>query len=223
MLAQPSIRADELLRRIGTPRAPLIADVRIAEDVSALPRSIPTAVAVDYRRIESLKDETRPIVTVCHKGLKIGQGAAARLRAFGCEAVYLEGGFTGWHDAHLPTCRIAAGHGTWVLPATPTPKELAGTWVIRRFIDQSADILRVDRNETAAVAERFGGTPVASDPHTYLQKTDLVFPRLSTALKQAETLPDALFDGFLRIARTEATYLHHTFSAFDALFAGTET
>ena len=67
-------------RLIGTPEAPVVIDVRIAEDIAALPRLIPTSRLISHDQIATLTDPPGRAVVVCTKGRKLSEGAAAWLR-----------------------------------------------------------------------------------------------------------------------------------------------
>ena len=168
MPSPTTMTALQLSRRIGLPDAPVILDVRIAEDIAADPRTLPGSVARDFRRVaEWAGDFTgQDVVVVCQRGLKLSEGVAAWLRHKGISAETLEGGFEGWAAAQLPLvkpehvpARLAQGHTLWVTRARPKVDRIACPWLIRRFIDPTAVFLFVAASEVAAVAERFGATP----------------------------------------------------------------
>jgi rhodanese-related sulfurtransferase len=162
------ITANDLSTRIGLPDAPLLIDVRTAEDAAADPRILPAAIARDHRDIGAWAPALRgrQVVVLCQKGLKLSEGAAAWLRHEGAAARVLQGGFAGWREAGLPLLRTAAipqrdaaGRTLWVTRARPKVDRIACPWLIRRFVDRDAVFLFVAASEVAAVAERFGATP----------------------------------------------------------------
>lgn len=151
----------QLMRRIGTPDAPTVYDVRLAEDIAADPRLIPTSIALPYTAFDPCPVETGPVVVVCQRGRKLSEGVAAMLRAQGISAETLEGGTEAWAAAGLPMVPMAAlaGTGLWVTRHRPKVDRIACPWLIRRFINPSARFLFVAPAEVAAVGDRFGATP----------------------------------------------------------------
>lgn len=166
------ISSEQLSRLIGTPRCPVIVDVRVDEHVSADRRFIPTArrfpaaKAGDWAPSIASRHPGRPVVVCCQGGAKLAQGAAAWLRHHGVDADVLEGGFEGWAAAGLPLVpeeripsRDAEGRTVWVTRARPKIDRIACPWLIRRFVDPSAVFLFVAPSEVIDVADRFGATP----------------------------------------------------------------
>jgi rhodanese-related sulfurtransferase len=159
---------DKLARLIGRPDAPAIVDLRTDEDFALDPRLLPGAV----RRPHALVPEWarafagRSAVAVCHRGLKLSQGAAAWMRHEGVAAESLEGGMVAWAGAGLPLVpeaklppRDRAGRTVWVTRARPKVDRIACPWLVRRFVDPGAVVLFVAPSEVAGVAERFRATP----------------------------------------------------------------
>ncbi|EPX80227.1 chromate resistance protein ChrB domain-containing protein [Litoreibacter arenae] len=148
-----------LMRLIGTPDAPTILDVCIDADFADDPRLIPTARRWPHPEIGGF-DGAGPVVVVCQKGLKLSHGAAAFLRAKGIAAEALEGGIYAWRDAGLPLIPAAAIPAPlWVTRHRPKIDRIACPWLIRRFVDPSAQFMFVPPSEVPAVAEKFGATP----------------------------------------------------------------
>ena len=87
MPAPNAISNDKLFRLIGTPRAPLLLDVRSDEDYEADPRLIPGAIRADDQALAAFAAPTGAgsavgsVVAVCEAGHRRCQGAAAWLRA----------------------------------------------------------------------------------------------------------------------------------------------
>jgi rhodanese-related sulfurtransferase len=168
MAAPDTISVAQLSRLIGTPEAPLVLDVRTAEDRAMDPRLLPASLPRDPRTVSAWATEYvgRTIVVADRHGAKLSQGAAAWLRQAGARAEYLEGGFDAWLQAdglliqpnHLPT-RDQQGRTVWVTRARPKIDRIACPWLIRRFVDPNAIFLFVALSEVAGVAERFGATP----------------------------------------------------------------
>lgn len=168
MPAPDTITTQQLLRLIGTPEAPLVLDVRIAEDKAADQRFIPGATWRDWRTVQDWAPALagRSIVVSCQRGLKLSQGVAAWLRHVGARAESLEGGHEAWVAAGAPLvvpaqvpARDAQGRTLWVTRQRPKVDRIACPWLIRRFVDPAAVFLFVAPSEVPAVAERFGATP----------------------------------------------------------------
>lgn len=165
MPSPTEISAAQLARLIGTPDCPVLLDMRIDADHDADPRLIPAARRRPYDAPGDLPPGARAVV-ICHKGLKLSQGAAALLRLDGVRAETLEGGAAAWRAAGLPMVpsasigpRDAAGRTLWVTRARPKIDRIACPWLIRRFVDPSARFLFVAPSQVAAVADRFGAQP----------------------------------------------------------------
>lgn len=168
MPAPASISTDKLARLVGTPRAPVLLDVRAEEDYAADPRLLPGSFRADDRALPALAARLsgQASVVVCQAGHRRSQGTAAWLRAEGCPSESLAGGFEAWRDAGLPLfdaaslpARDAQGRTVWVTRARPKIDRIACAWLIRRFLDPRAIILYVAPTEVAGVAERYGAAP----------------------------------------------------------------
>jgi rhodanese-related sulfurtransferase len=163
-----SISPEKLARLIGTPHCPVLIDVRTDDDFAADPRLIPGAVR---RRAEdaptwSPEYADRATITICLRGGKLAQGAAAWLRHARADAETLDGGFEAWKAARLPLVptanlppRDAQGRTIWVTRARPKIDRVACPWLIRRFVDPGAVFLYVAPSEVVAAGERFKATP----------------------------------------------------------------
>ncbi|WP_299041714.1 rhodanese-like domain-containing protein [uncultured Tateyamaria sp.] len=188
------IPADEMYALLGTAHGPHIIDVTLPEDVAADPWRLPTAMPVHHRDVLDavpFLDPGRPVVTVCQKGLKLSQGAAALLRAAGIGARALQGGNLAWQAADHPrlACDLAPDMGTaWVLPATRDRGALAAAWTVMRWFDRNARVMWVAPDHVSAVADRFGAT--LHDPDTSLTTNfaarGLIHPALVVFLDRVE-------------------------------------
>ncbi|WP_020592272.1 chromate resistance protein ChrB domain-containing protein [Kiloniella laminariae] len=172
MSSPTEITVAQLSRLIGTPNAPVLIDVRIDEDFEDDPRFIPGAFRHGFREIETLAPQLmgKSVVVVCQKGLKLSQGAAALLRHHGVNAESLETGTLGWSAAGLPSVpaksiptRTAKGNTLWVTRLRPKIDRIACPWLIRRFVDPSAQFLFVVPSQVESVAEKFDATPFDVD------------------------------------------------------------
>jgi rhodanese-related sulfurtransferase len=105
MSSYTSISADKLSRLIGTAHTPTLIDVSIDQDFDACPRVIPGAVCRPHLNTSEWASELtgRPVIVICQKGQKLGEGVAAWLRHSSVAAEILEGGFVGRQQANLPT------------------------------------------------------------------------------------------------------------------------
>ncbi|MBD9371195.1 chromate resistance protein [Rhizobium sp. ARZ01] len=168
MASYNAISPEKLARLIGTPRAPVIIDVRDDDDFAAAPCLLPSAIRKSYADVEAWAPAYRGrwVVVTCQKGLKLSEGVAAFLRRAGAQAEILEGGFAAWQETALPLVPVkslpqeeTAGGTLWVTRSRPKIDRIACPWLIRRFIDPEARFLFVSPSEVEAVAERFGATP----------------------------------------------------------------
>ncbi len=168
MPAFASVAPDKLARLIGTPRCPVIIDVREPDALAADPRLIPTSVRLDHAAAHTWASAYggQSVVVSCQRGKKLSEGAAAWLRYFGAKAEVLEGGFHSWREAGLPLVPVAAiprlntsGTTVWVTRSRPKVDRIACPWLIRRFVDPGAVFLFVAPAEVEDVATRFDATP----------------------------------------------------------------
>ncbi len=168
MPAPDTITVAQLARLVGTPDAPIIVDVRIADDNAVNSRMLPASTSRDHRTVSAWATAyaREPVAVVSQRGQKIAQGTAAWLRHVGAHAEYLEGGFEAWRQAnnlliqprHVPA-RDNEGRTVWVTRSRPKIDRIACPWLIRRLIDPAAVFLFVAPAEVANVADRFGATP----------------------------------------------------------------
>lgn len=166
-MAPPThISVTQLNRLIGTPKAPVVVDVRTEEDFNLDPQRIPTAIRCAHGSVSKLADKlfSSPVVVYCQKGLKISEGAAAVLRASGVKAEVLTGGHFAWRDENLPLIAESLrppsnenNQTVWVTRHRPKIDRIACPWLIRRFIDRDAQFLFVSPSAVYAVSEKFNG------------------------------------------------------------------
>jgi rhodanese-related sulfurtransferase len=168
MSSYTSISSDKLARLIGTAKAPTLIDIRIDEDFDADPRLIPGAMRRSHRDLQDWAPKLtgQSVVVICHKGLKLSEGAAAWLRQSGIAAETLEGGHLGWTESQKPAVpaekipkRDGRGRTVWVTRERPKIDRIACPWLIRRFIDPAAVFLFVKPSEVEAVGDRFDAVP----------------------------------------------------------------
>ena len=174
-MPQPNqITPAQLSRLIGTPEAPVVLDVRLAEDAAALPRVIPTSRRMAHDA--ALPEDLGPhVVVVCVRGRKLSEGVAAMLRTRGIAAEVLEGGTEAWAAAGLPMVPMATlpAGPLWVTRHRPKIDRIACPWLIRRFVDPGAQFLFVAPSEVQAVADRFGAVPFDIEGVTFSHRGDL--------------------------------------------------
>ncbi len=169
------ISTEQLASLVGTGECPTLVDLRIDEDFEADPTLLPTSFRQDFRDVGTWSGQLpdRPVVVICHKGLKISQGVSALLRCQGHSAAHLTGGKVAWADERRPTVPahrmppgLAEEPSRWVTSFDPGIGAIAAGWLIRRFIDTRAQLLFVDPDQVSAVADRLGATALAaSDGH----------------------------------------------------------
>jgi rhodanese-related sulfurtransferase len=144
----------ELKQQLAAFPPPTLVDVRrqaaFEQDREVIPgaiRRLPEEVANWAELIEPW----RPVVVHCVRGHEVGQGAAAALRARGVDARYLAGGLERWRADGNRTIPFAAPT-RWVTRARPKIDRIACPWLIRRFIDPSAEFFYVPNAEVRAFA-----------------------------------------------------------------------
>jgi rhodanese-related sulfurtransferase len=156
----------ELYARLGTSSAPLVVDVRRTADVSSGDRMIVGAFhrpADDVAGWSKGLPDDRTLVVYCGDGQKLSPSVASALCARSLAAAYLEGGMAAWNESGLPTRMNIGGSATWVTREHPKIDRIACPWLIRRFIDPSAEFIYVPTKEVLAVAKQMGATPYDID------------------------------------------------------------
>jgi rhodanese-related sulfurtransferase len=152
-----------LISQLGRADAPLVIDVRRPPAFDADERMIVSAIRQRPAEIDRWKDalpKNRPIIVYCVHGHEVSQNAASALQAAGYPATYLEGGITGFREGGGPTRKKEiAGSTKWVTRERPKVDRIACPWLIRRFIDESAEFLYVPAEQVFAVAKETGAIP----------------------------------------------------------------
>ena len=241
------IMPEQLLKRIGTHDMPALVDLRIDEDFREDPVLIPGSVRIEFKDLDRVIDYigNRPAVVLCHKGLKISQGVAAQLRARSIQTEVLAGGFTAWRDAGGPIVAVTNVPSTtsWVTRQRPKVDRIACPWLIRRFIDPTAEILFVPATDVALVAEKFDAIPFdvegvrfshveeACSFDTFLQEFRIEYApltKMAEVIRAADTnvldrSPQAsgvlaILLGLSRMYRDDYAQLEAGFAICDALF-----
>jgi rhodanese-related sulfurtransferase len=169
-----SIAPAALYSLLGSPRSPLVVDVRKDPAFAEDDRLIAGALRPDGDLAEFVSRHAgaRPVVAYCVKGAEVGIGAAAMLAQAGHDASYLEGGIKAWRAEGLPTIvrrpewRVPGG-SRWITRERPKIDRIACPWLIRRFIDPIARFDYVPTQKVfdeakarQAVAYDIAGAPV---------------------------------------------------------------
>ncbi|MEM7439135.1 MAG: chromate resistance protein ChrB domain-containing protein [Pseudomonadota bacterium] len=161
MFAPHAFDPNHLLSLLGRPDCPQLLDVCLAQDFAEDPRVIPTATRISHDQISDAPVHGE-VVVVCQKGLKLSQGAAARLRNRGVEAGFLVGGVSAWKQSGMPL--IAAtdleSAQLWVTGHRPNPNTLAAIWVVKRFICRTAEFMFVEPDQVDLVAQNFAAQTI---------------------------------------------------------------
>lgn len=166
-----SVSVQALASTLGTPNAPLIIDVRRAqafdEDDSIIPsalRGVPDAISIWHPAL--IKE--RSIVAYCVHGHEVSQGAVRALIDAGLDARFLAGGIAAWREAGQPLLAkqsdlgvpaVVGSPSRWITRERPKIDRIACPWLIRRFIDPSAQFLYVPSNEVLETAKRERAVP----------------------------------------------------------------
>jgi rhodanese-related sulfurtransferase len=153
-----SITAAELRQSIRSNQPPLIIDVRSRERFFEAGDLIRGALRRDPSRLAEWA-QTLPaaasVVVYCVHGHEVSQEVAKALKA-----KYLEGGIEGWREAGGELAAKPKGAATrWVTRERPKIDRIACPWLIRRFIDPSAEFLYAPTPEVRRVAKEREAIP----------------------------------------------------------------
>jgi rhodanese-related sulfurtransferase len=163
--AIPTILPAELAPLLGTAAAPVLVDLRPADQT--FDHLIPGAIRRSPADVESWWHALPPARPVAVLDLAGGPGShatAAALIRHGLQARHLDGGFATWRERKLPTRRIVAGkEDKWVTRERPKIDRIACPWLIRRFINPGAAFIYVPKGRVLAVAAETGATPYDID------------------------------------------------------------
>lgn len=164
MPAPNEITCKQLLRRIGLPDCPVIVDISIDPDFAEDPFLIPSSFRHPHTDLDGLiaRLDGQACVIACQQGIKLSQGLTSRLQVRGIAAQFLSGGMYGWRDtpgtSRIPFAALPDS-GLWVTRHRPKIDRIAVPWLIRRFVDRSAEFMFVSPDQVAGAADRYGGTP----------------------------------------------------------------
>lgn len=161
-----SISISRLAKVLGTPRAPIIVDVRRDETFDIAEHLLAGAIWRSPQRVQHWCNglpRNQPLVVYCAHGQELSRGVAETLEAAGTSASYLTGGFGAWSAQNLPLRRKRPGEGEkpshWVTRERPKVDRIACAWLIRRFIDPTATFMYVPAERVLATAAETGATP----------------------------------------------------------------
>ena len=160
-----SISPTDLYARMGRADAPLLLDVRRSEKFLASTRMLAGARRCRPEDVAALADAgpLREVVVYCVYGHNVSADAAAALRAAGWNARALAGGIEGGEDGVDSAHDIAEWRAQrpltivkrpdwgvtgeqpsrWITRERPKIDRIACPWLIRRFIDPSAEFFYV--------------------------------------------------------------------------------
>jgi rhodanese-related sulfurtransferase len=160
------ISVPELVARLGSPRWPVVLDVRRAPAYEGDDATLPAARRCPPEELGAFAASlpaAAEVVCCCVHGHEVSQGAAKALRARGFDARYLEGGVERWRGSGLPLLRKHAAFGIpgaaasrWVTRERPKIDRIACPWLVRRFVDPRAQFIYLPTGEVLDAARRAG-------------------------------------------------------------------
>ncbi len=165
------LSVSDIYSTLGSPRAPLLIDVRRDVAFAADSRLIASATWRDPFAVqdwEKFLPRHRSVVVYCVHGHEISQNVCAALREKGIAASFLEGGIEAWNARQLPTVLKNPALGipsamnaasTWITRERPKIDRIACPWLIRRFIDPMARFIYVPSGEVLDAAKRQSAIP----------------------------------------------------------------
>jgi rhodanese-related sulfurtransferase len=155
----------DLYRHLGGNNYPLVIDVRKPAAFDSEDRMLPGAVRVPPDQLNTWDPtHARGLVTYCVHGQEVSQRAAAALRDRGFHATHLEGGIELWRELGMPLLRKVPALNVpgdkpsrCVTRERPKIDRIACPWLIRRFIDPTAQFFYVPTSQVFATAEKMRG------------------------------------------------------------------
>jgi len=245
-----SISPAELRTLAGAFPPPTLIDARLAPDFERDPVLIPGAVRGPRDQVHDWAldvEPWRPAVVYCVKGREVGRETAESLRAVGVDARALDGGLARWREEGGAT--VAWRTPTrWVTRARPKVDRIACPWLVRRFIDPSAEFFFVPAAEVLTFAVERNATPfdvpdveythagAACSFDAFIRRHALADPalaRLADIVRGADTdalalAPQAagllaLSLGMSRIFADDMAMLRFGMLVYDALYAWCES
>jgi rhodanese-related sulfurtransferase len=245
-LSETGCTSDDLARAARAPFPPTLIDVRRPAAFERDPVRIPMSLrcepdAVDAR--SAALERWRPVVVYCVHGHEVSQNAARVLRERGLRATFLAGGIEHWREAGLPVEPWTAPT-RWVTRERPKVDRIACPWLVRRFVDATAEFFYVPAAAVQSCAREQGAVPFDIPGVEYGHAgercsfdafvarhapDDAALARLADVVRAADT--DTLHraapaSGLLAVSLglgrgidDDATLLHHGLLVYDALYA----
>ena len=239
--------ADDLRAAMRAPFPPTVIDVRRAAAFERDPVRIPMSLRCEpdsgFDALSATLERWRPVVAYCVHGHEVSQNAARVLRERGLRATFLAGGIEHWREAGLPIA-TSTPPTRWVTRERPKIDRIACPWLVRRFVDASAEFFDVPSREVRAFAQANGAVPFDVPDVEYGHagarcsfdafvarhaRDDAALARLADIVRAADTdtLQDAAqASGLLAVSAglgrgigDDATLLHHGLLVYDALYA----
>ena len=204
MIMDAAISPLELEQRLAAFPPPTLVDVRRAPAFAADPAVIPGAVKRDPERVVGWADTLepwRPVVVYCVHGHEVGSDVATALRARGLDARHLAGGLDAWRAAGLATAPWRTPT-RWVTRERPKIDRIACPWLVRRFVDASAEFHYVPPAEVRAFA--------AAHDATAYDIPDVAYSHVG---------PECSFDAFVRLHALD----HPALSTLATIVRGADT
>jgi len=159
--SEGSCTAEQLRSAAAAPFPPTLVDVRRSAAFERDPVRIPMALRRPPEAVEQWAGDIEPwrkVVVYCVHGHEVSQTAAAALRARGLEAAYLDGGIEHWREHGGPVEPWSAPT-RWVTRERPKIDRIACPWVVRRFVDASAEMFYVPPKDVLAFANENAAVP----------------------------------------------------------------
>lgn len=155
------ISQQELVTQIEAGTAPLILDVRTAEEYAA--GHIPGAVNIHFREIDARLDEISlpgngSIVIYCERGIRAAI-AERTLREAGIYTVlHLEGDISKWRQNNLPLDQDTAVETKTEQSSVPSASQLPNPWQTRWIVDATEAKQLIEQGATLLDTRRFALT-----------------------------------------------------------------
>jgi rhodanese-related sulfurtransferase len=208
------ITAAALRQSLGSGQPPLVIDVRRQPAFLGAPDMVRGALRRDPGKVDLWKDTLpagREVVVYCVHGHEVSQNAAKALGAR-----FLEGGIEAWRTAGGELSRKPAGASSrWITRERPKIDRVACPWLIRRFIDPSAEFLFVP----VADVRRIGSEREAVAYDIPEVKFSHEGERCSFDLAAQSAGLLAVSLGLSRLYKDDHEMLEHGMVVYDALYA----
>jgi rhodanese-related sulfurtransferase len=165
----PAITPIDLQQQLDAFPRPMFVDVRRRAAFDADPFVIPGSIRRDPEAVSDWLPDLEPwraVVVYCVHGHNVSQDTAAFLRQAGLPACHLDGGLEAWR-AHGGAVATYMAPTRWVTRARPKIDRIACPWLVRRFIDASAEFFYVPNAEVRAFAAANAATPYDVPDVTY--------------------------------------------------------